>query len=187
MESEEAFELALPALGFEDTDCSMPVVTEVSSISGSGGVEVSRQVATLSPTHHVVHSQGVAPVVVDGLSGGTPGQAASGRSSPAEVGDSGQVAPVSFSALGGGLGQVATDTSSPVACSSLLVASVPLGGARGWWPRGLLLLRRPCWWPLRCWGGVRAGDPCTPFPPFATGAVLWGEPVRADGPAWRLG
>ena len=68
---------------------------------------------------------------VAGLSGGAPGKAASGCSSPAEVGDSGQVAPVSFSTLGGGLGQVASNTSSPVASTSLLVATVPSGRGSG--------------------------------------------------------
>ena len=38
---------------------------------------------------------------------------------------------MSFSLLGGGLGQVASDTSSPVASTSLLVETVPSGGGSG--------------------------------------------------------
>ena len=90
---------------------------------------MSRQVATLSPAQHVVHPQGVAPVFVDGLSGGTPGQAASGCSHSAKEGDSGQEAPVSFSSLGGGLGKEASDTFSPVASTIRIVA--PSGEGSG--------------------------------------------------------
>ena len=87
--------------------------------------------ATPSRAQHTVPPQDVAPVFVVGSSGRVPGQAASGCSSPAEVGDSGQVAPVSLSMLGGSLGQVASDTSSPVASTSLLVATMPSGGGSG--------------------------------------------------------
>ena len=131
MESEEAFELALPALGFEDTVCTIPGVLGVSPTSVWGEEEVGRQVATPSRAQHTVLPQDVTPVALAGLSGGVPGQAASGCSSPAEVGDSGQVAPVSSSSLGGGPGQEDSDASSPVVSSSRMVPVSPSGVGSG--------------------------------------------------------
>ena len=59
VESEEAFELALPALGFEDAVDTIPGDLGVSSISIWGEEEVSRQVATPSRAQHTVPPQEV--------------------------------------------------------------------------------------------------------------------------------
>ena len=131
VESEEAFELELPALGFEGAVDTIPGDLGVSSISIWGEEEVSRQVATPSRAQHTVPPQEVTQLVVPGLSGGALGQAASGCSPTAEEGDSGQVAPVSFSSLGGGLGQGASDTSSRVASTFRFVVALRSGAGSG--------------------------------------------------------
>ena len=108
MESEEASEYALPTLDFEDALCASLGVPGDSSVSVWGVGEVSRQVVTPSRTHH-----GVPPQDVAGLSAEGPGQEASGCPYPADVGLLGHVAPESVSALGGGLGQVASTPPPP--------------------------------------------------------------------------
>ena len=113
VESEEAFERELPVLGFECVVDTIRGGLGGSAISIWGDEEVSRQVATPPRTQHSAPSQEVTQLVMPGLSGGALGQAASGCSPTVEEGDSGQVALVSFSSLGGGLGQVASTPPPP--------------------------------------------------------------------------
>ncbi|XP_073355500.1 uncharacterized protein [Aegilops tauschii subsp. strangulata] len=124
VESEEAFELALPALDFMDALDSGSGDLGASSLMVRGAEEVSRQVATPSSGQHVVPPLEMPQPTGPRVQGGAIGQAVSG-SFCVEDGDAGQVAPVSSSTLGGGLGQEDSDTSSPVAISSRTVSTSP--------------------------------------------------------------
>ena len=125
VESEEAFELDLPALGLQDAlDTSIGDIG-VTSLSVWGEEEVSRQVATPSSGQRVV-----LPQEMPCVQGGAIGQAVSG-SFCAEDRDAGQVAPVSSSSLGGGPGQEDSDASSPVVSSSRMVPVSPSGVGSG--------------------------------------------------------
>ena len=87
--------------------------------------------ATPSSGQRTVPPQEMTQLIGSGVPGGAIGQAVSGCSFCAEEGDAGQVAPVSSSSLGGGPGQEASDTSSPVASSSRLVPASPSGVGSG--------------------------------------------------------
>ncbi|XP_044412534.1 uncharacterized protein [Triticum aestivum] len=188
IESEEAFELELPALRLEGAVDTIP-----------GG----RQVATPSRAQHMVPPQEVTQLVVPGLSGGALGQAASGCYPSAEEGDSGQVAPVSFSSPGGGLGQGASDTSSPVASTFRLMAALPSGEGSGQVASELSPPSAPLWVASPVLGGERGQmalvRPPPPTLPASPGGALHksavfvsacplsgevvGEPVQLDRPA----
>ena len=73
----------------------------------------------------------VPQLVVPVLSGSDLGQAASVCSPSAEEGDLGQVASEFSSSPGGGLGQVASDISPPVASAGRLMPASPAGGGSG--------------------------------------------------------
>ncbi|XP_073355470.1 uncharacterized protein [Aegilops tauschii subsp. strangulata] len=130
VESEEAFELALPALDFLDAVDSGSGDLRVSSLVVRGAEEVSRQVATPSSGQRVPPPQEMPQLTGPPMQGGDIGQAVSG-SFCAEGRDAGQVSPVSSVLLGGGLGQEDSDASSPVVSPSRMVPVSPSGVGSG--------------------------------------------------------
>lgn len=130
VESEEAFELALPALDFMDALDSGFGALGASPLLVRGAEEVSRPVATPSSGQRMVPPMEMPQSTGSRVQGGVIDQAVSG-SFCAEDGEAGQVAPVYSSTLGGGLGQEDLDTSSPVVISSRTVSTSPSGVGSG--------------------------------------------------------